>query len=219
MADPPAWDYAELKAQITEYLINDDVDADAQEAIILLAEAELSRRLSSHLQTTTISGTANSESIALPDDFIEPVTFYLDRTPKVVLTYLPPEVLRANEENYTDAANPVFYSIIGDNAVLLPAPTVSSTSNYVLEYLKALQTVTTIGINEAGTNWLLTRHKDIYLYACLAQAAQYLNDPVRGREWEARLDRLLAQLSRNATRQKYRGPATTQRIGAGAKVI
>jgi hypothetical protein len=51
-------------------------------------------------------------------------------------------------------------------------------------------------VTDSDTNWLLTQHPDLYLYAALVESAPYLKDDERIALWRAELDRRIAEVRR-----------------------
>lgn len=56
------------------------------------------------------------------------------------------------------------------------------------------------------TNWLLTSHPSVYLYACLAEAATFVNDQAKAAMFEAKAEMRIADLQRSEHRDQYSGP-------------
>lgn len=88
---------------------------------------------------------------------------------------------------------PRAYCINGTDIEVAPVPTSATTLNYSA-YIGITPLATT------PTNWMLTAHPDLYLYASLIHTASYLMDDARLPMWNAQYDQrceLFAQEERN----------------------
>lgn len=61
-----------------------------------------------------------------------------------------------------------------------------------------------------STNWLLTAHPGLYLYATLAEAANYVQDVENEGKWRAAAEGLIAELNRTAQNDSFSGPLTVR---------
>jgi len=87
----------------------------------------------------------------------------------------------------------------GSWAAATMAGGVTPTSQYQTE-ITFWETLTALS---AGTNWLVEKHPDIYLYATLLQSAPYLRDDPRLQTWGALLDGLLGGLGDFVDEQEF----------------
>ncbi len=77
------------------------------------------------------------------------------------------------------AGKPTYFSIVGNQIRVVPAPDTSYTGELTY-YAKLYKLSSTV-----ASNWLLTSSPDIYLYGALLQAAPYLQDDARISVWSA----------------------------------
>jgi hypothetical protein len=154
--------YSELSAAIIDYM--DDASLSTKtDTFIALAEARFNRVLDTidQQQTTTLDGSGTS--IALPSDYYEVRGLYLNGQ-----YTLPLEALTVNalKSLYPDNLSgvPLAYAIDGPNIVLGPLP--NATCTLTLNYKAKMQGLS----GSATTNWLLTKHPDLYLVASLVAA-------------------------------------------------
>lgn len=61
-----------------------------------------------------------------------------------------------------------------------------------------------------STNWLLTAHPALYLYASLAEAANYTRDAEAETKWRTAAEGLIAELNRTAQNDSFSGPLTVR---------
>src|SRR5581483_617757 len=164
--------YAGLQASIQEFLNRPDL-ASAIPTFITLAENQINRRIrvADMMASTTLS--VSSAATNLPSDFNGVVSFELP-SGNAPLRYEKPEGLRAQRNlNYASAGTPFMWTIIGTTLETCPAP--SGTFACQLVYYQRLPALS----GSQTTNWLLTKHPDIYLYGSLLQTAPYLKDDAR----------------------------------------
>lgn len=162
--------YSELSTAIVDFM-QDANQASHVDVYIALAEARFNRVLDvpDMESSTTLDG--STTSIALPTDFYEVRGLYLNG-----LYTLPLEALTLNalKNLYPDNRSgiPLAYAIDGQNIVLGPLPGASCTLG--LRYKQKIPALTAVNT----TNWLLTKHPDLYLTASLLAAElRGWNDP------------------------------------------
>lgn len=180
--------YSDLQSAISSWL--DGSSFSGREAdFIALCEDEINARLAAAVgvghvirpmidrDTLSITG----EYVDLPDtnsDMILPLTIEvtgLDRPWQV--KYIDPDSLvrlRFGQDEERDAIDiavgsepPRYYSIVGASLRFFPAPESTFTSQFT-RFVK----VPALSDNDT-TNWVLTNHKNVYLYGTLAQAEMF----------------------------------------------
>lgn len=191
-SDPQTWE--ELKASVAEWLNRSDLTAKIPE-LIAFAERRFNRIITvperEAVATTTLSGPA----LALPDDFWALRSIFIDSDPRAALQQVSPSVLRS-EYAVQVTGKPRVFAIIDDQFVFGPAPDDTYTVN-VTYYA----TIPALG-DAVATNWLLTKHPDIYLYGTLLQAEAYLWNDNRLDVWKAALDEAIGELIESGRRRQ-----------------
>lgn len=166
-SDPQTW--AELKTAIANWLNRDDLTAEIPE-FIAYAERRLNRVLIVPDREATATITADAETEALPADFWEARSLYLDQPPRAALDHMPLSELRTYYAA-GDTGRPRHFAIqSGTTLVLGPIP--SGSFSLKLNYY---QTIPALGASQA-TNWLLTKHPDLYVAETLHRAFTFLRD-------------------------------------------
>jgi hypothetical protein len=178
--------YSELKTAIAAWAHNTaltNVLAD----FITLAESRINRLglFNEMEQEATLTATISSRDIALPSGFIEPkglwLTTYGDRIP---IHFLPVEQMPV----YDDSGQPDYWSIDGSNIAFDRPASIAYT--YVLRYTGKFT------LSDASpTNWLLTNHPDVYLYAALMESAVYSRNPEQLPIWKGAFDIALQEVN------------------------
>jgi hypothetical protein len=162
--------YSDLKTSINDWLGRSDLTSKADD-FIDLAEAFFNLKLQTlNMQKTgTITTTANVSTVTLPADYLSMVMVSLSNDPspidKVALKFI-------NEKyRIAQAGRPLVYCDYPENKIQLgPTPD----SAYVLNLIYYYGVTPLDNINT--TNWLLTSLPNLYLSACLYNAAGYIKD-------------------------------------------
>lgn len=166
----------DLKASVAAWLKRSDLATQIPD-FVFLAEARIARdlRLTRQLVSSDLTTTAGVATLALPSDWLESLAAEL-------VGFGPIETcgIEALEAVWgEDGGMPRQCAIRGSTLVLYPVPDGAYTLRLVYWQKLALS-------DDASTNWLLTNHPGVYLYATLAEAEPYLvNDP-RAATWEAK---------------------------------
>jgi hypothetical protein len=171
--------YTGLQAAVADWLNRADLTAQIP-GFIALSEAKFNRELRLRDMLTRSEAVSTNEYVAMPSDFLEAYNLELNMTniaAQQSLEYIGPneaKVLKANK-----AVNEVRYFTIIDGAFeLIPAPQASV--DLLLTYYARIPSLAA-----NGTNWLLTKAPDLYLYSALLEAAPYLKDDERLQIWAA----------------------------------
>lgn len=189
--------YSELQAAARNWLNRpSDLDSRIPEFVVL-AETRFNRVLNTPEMETIATLSTTAESVALPSDFWEARGAYLDTDPRQVLEEVTLAFLRDRYSTQT-TGRPQVYAISGGNIVLAPSP--DTTYSLKLTYK---QSIPPLASN--STNWLLTKHPDIYLYATLLQAEAYGWNDERLGLWKSALDEALAELQKAGNRKRFGG--------------
>jgi len=173
--------YSDLQTSIAAWLKRSDLTSIIPD-FITLAEARIARdlRLRKQVVNTTLSTVAGTQGVTLPSDFLEAENLTLSNTnPPGALSVVTPEILdRKFPEAYV-TGQPRVYTVVGDQ--LLFGPTPDAVYSVSLAYYQRFAALST-----ASTNWLLTNHPNVYLFAALAEGAPYLMEDERAPLWEAK---------------------------------
>lgn len=173
--------YLGLKGAIASWLKRSDLTSSIPD-LVDLAEARIARdlRLRAQVTFTTLTTVAGTEYVSLPTDFLEIENISLDGSVERPLTYETPEQLDARFPLGSGQSKPAVYTIIGDRLYLGPCPDSAYTVKFT--YYARFTALSA----DADTNWLLTKHPSIYLFAALAEAAPFLMNDERTAMWEAK---------------------------------
>ncbi len=170
--------YTELKASIADWLVRADLTA-AIPDFISLAEAQIERNLRTRQMIVRADAYINTEYSAVPENFLETRSFKLNTNPVTPMQFETMDSLDVLASRTNAAGKPIYFSIVGSQIRVVPAPDTSYTGELTY-YAKLSKLSSTV-----DSNWLLTSSPDIYLYGSLLQAAPYLQDDARISVWSA----------------------------------
>ena len=195
MANDPQT-FAQLQASVARWLDNATL-GDRIPELIALAE----RRFNRILNTPEMEATATlvaAPSVSLPADLWEVRAAWIDSDPRRGIEEVTQSVLRSRYPSQAKGM-PEVYAVSGGSLLLGPAP--DSAYNLILTYKQSIPALS----DAVPTNWLLTRHPDIYLWATLLAAEAYLVNDERLGVWKAALDEAIDELIQAANRKRFTG--------------
>jgi len=199
--------FSDLKTSIAGWLGRSDLTSVIPD-FITLAEARFNRVLRTPDMETAGTVSASSESTALPSGFLEMRSAWREDSPDAPLDYFPPSHLRTMRAA-AQSGTPTAYTIVGGNIILAPTPAATETIGlYYYTKVVALS-------DSATTNWLLTAHPDLYLFASLAAAEVYGWHDERLPLLKAGADEIMEQIN-DAGKKRRAGGAPLQQRAATA---
>lgn len=185
--------FTELKAAIATWAHRTDLTAVIPD-FIALAESRINRSAFLHRleQETNLLSVVDARTIALPSGLVEPkalwLTTYNDR---LELRYRLPDLMPV----YDDSGQPQYWTI--DGATIAFDRPADQAYTWTLRYTGSF----TLS-DAAPTNWLLTNHPDVYLYASLLETAPYIRDMEQMQVWKAAYDLALMEVNDKEHRMK-----------------
>ncbi len=195
--------YTDLKASVAAWLNRADLTATIPD-FILLAESRFNRTLRARQMETKANLSITGEYVAVPSDWLEFRSGYIDSAPRRPLAYLSGDTQSARYDTTSDSTSgPVYFSIAGTNFRFSPTPTVV---NAVILYYAAIPAMAS-----NATNWLLTAYPDAYLYGSILQASGYIQDDPRVPGIKQAYDEVIAQITYASTRARWGGPGMATR--------
>ncbi len=187
--------YTELQVAVGLWLNRQDLN-DAIPDFIALGEAANNRRLRVLQMEGRDSGLTDGATIAVPDDWLETRTLRLasPTAGQQILEYVGEEEWdRLEASGLTGTTR--YYTIINGAFQVLPAP--SSNLTYALRYYQTIPP-----LSENGSNWLLVKSPDLYLYGSLLGAEAYLKDDDRLPIWKGIRDEIMSDMMLESERAK-----------------
>lgn len=169
--------YSELQTAIAGWLKRSDLTTQIPD-FIRLAETRIKSLIdvSTLETTTTLSTTPSSDTIALPVDFKSPIALWIaDIDPQEQLNQVLPQSLP-----YNNTPNRPQYWAIDGNNLRFQCPA-DSTYPIKFRYTQLFELS-----DSAPTNAILSGFPDIYLFASLFEAADYIFDDANAMKWNAK---------------------------------
>jgi len=154
------FDYLDLRLAVSEHVGNRAI-TDVFPRLVRLAEATLNKKLRTRKQMTTATLTFANGVAPLPSNLLEIISLFGPNGEPMRATSLADvQFPRSSYGQYAiDGVNVIIYGLTGTRE---------------LRYFAALPTLT---IGPTTSNWLLTDHPHVYLYAVGFEAAKFLRDP------------------------------------------
>jgi hypothetical protein len=187
--------YAELVTAVGNWAHRDDTAfTDRVPEFVKLAEARFNRALRTTDMEETLASTAlSSGEASLPTGFLAWKELRFDGDTDYTLQPKPLEFIRAQDPDST--SNPRYFAVTKSTVICWPAS--GSIKGTYYKEIADLQT--------NSTNWLLTSHPDLYLFATLTEAALYLHDDSRIPLWAEKASALLDAVQRADDRNQFDG--------------
>lgn len=181
--------YSTLQTTVGDWLNRSDLTTVIPD-FITLAEAQFNRTLRHRKMVERATATLDTEYSAMPADWLESIRYQINTNPITVMEFVSPDQAALLKGAYSTSGKPIFYSQIGQQFQVIPAPDSGSAYTGELTYYAKIPALS------AGntSNWLLVDSPDIYLYGALLQSAPYLQDDQRLNIWAAIYQRLIEDL-------------------------
>jgi hypothetical protein len=197
--------YSGLQASIANWTHRSDLTPLIPD-FVTMAESRISRDLRLRRQITvgTLNCVAGVATVTIPDDWLEFENLSVEANPSRQLVYVPVEHIDA-KYNSEDSGIPAVFTIEGSQILLGPKPD----SNYVLDsiYYARFPSIIT-----SSTNWLLTNHPNIYLFACLIEAFLYTQNAEQAAVFTQRYMQGVEQLQQQDDRATHSGSALRVKV-------
>lgn len=194
--------YTGLQASIAAHIHRSDLTAVIPDFVVL-AEARIARdlRLRRQITSTMLPTIASTQAVALPTNFLEAENLsILDGGINKNMEYVNIERLNVKYPEGGQTGVPAVYTFEGSNILLGPVPDgVYSIDLYYYSRWTPLATT--------STNWLLSNHPNIYLFAALAETADYISDPERIARWESKYLAGVQKLQESDDASQFSGAA------------
>lgn len=181
--------FAELKTAIAGWLDVSATDLSSQiDDLITVGEKRIFREARTRDMETALSSAISSGVLALPASYVALKFVYINTAPIQVLERRSAEWLYANYGYQSGSGIPTYIARDGTNFIFGPYP--DSTYTVKGTYYARLT-----AISGSGVNALFTANPDLYLMACLAEAEMILGRDPRIAIWDAKYQRILADVN------------------------
>lgn len=196
--------YSDLQTAVANWVHDNSLTALIPD-FITLGEKRIHREVRCRDNEAALSVAIASGVAAIPADYVELKYAYIDMTPVRVLERTTAR--KIFEQYPTRAASGTPKMIATDNGNFIFGCYPSSNWTIKGTYYKNLVTVSSIW------NTLATNNPDLYLYAALFEAADYVNDEASMNKWNGKYQKVLNDI--NSQEQAERGSGSPLRVVAG----
>lgn len=166
--------YSDLKSAIALWLNRDDLTSVIPD-FITLAEADMCQRLRLRSMLTRATASLDEGYETLPTDFLQMWRVVVNDER---IRFAPTDLLAQYALDWQGEA-PMYFSIVGDQLQLVPAPTVSAPATIEMTYYARPTALS----DSNTTNLFLQKSPALYLYGSLVQASPFLQDDQRVQTW------------------------------------
>ena len=200
----------QLKTSVDAWLARDDVAVTGSDfpQILQIAESDIARDFRFAIQEATTTLNFTGRSVDLPDDFLEARNPFIDDNVRKI-EYKTPQAIR-EAASWQSGRQGAFYTLEGNNASpLLSSATfqmtitgpgsASSPVDIDINYWARFPAL----VNDPDTNWILVNHFDIYLYATLRAACEYIQEDVLEDRYASKYANVVERQNRLENRKRY----------------
>lgn len=181
-----------------------DIGASLYSDLVTVAENRIFRECRSRDMETSFSDSMTAGLLALPSGYLALKTAYVDSSPIQSLERRPAEWVRLTYPETSDSGVPKYIARYGGNFIFGPYPDSAYTVKGI--YYKQLT-----AISGAALNALFTTNPDLYLLACLAESEIIIGRDARVPLWEAKYQRILADVNGAAKAEDASGSGLQMR--------
>lgn len=192
-----------LKSWVLQILDRNDLSGVINK-MVRMAENHLRRKILAVNRESVALLNATGETVNLPADFKQARNVRLLTNPPVTLSQLGISTL---QERYGYSGQPMAYAVGNGQLILGPIP--DGPYNLSLRYLQTIPYLS----DTNPTNWLLSNHADVYVYATLVQAEAFIKEDLDSlAKWKAALEEAIRNINSEGVR--YRHSGTPARISS-----
>ena len=172
--------------------------------LVTVAEARIFREARTKDTEASISTAIASGVVAVPSDYIELKFAYLDTTPSTILERRPAEWIYSQYPTRSSSGIPKCIAREAGNFIFGPY----ADSGYTLKgvYYKKLAALSTTA------HALFTNNPDLYLFGCLAESEILIGRDARIPLWEAKYQKILADVNGQDRAEGASGSTLRMRI-------
>ncbi len=174
----------QLKTSVDSWLVRDDVAVSGSDfpQILLIAESLIAREIRCLVQEVSTTLNFTGRSVDLPADFLEVRNPFIDDNVRK-FEFKTPQAIR-EAASWNNGRVGAFYTLeggskdltgTGDDRVQMTIASPASSSSPLdvdVNYYRRFPAL----VNDTDTNWLIQNHYDIYLYATLRAACEYIQE-------------------------------------------
>lgn len=199
--------YSDLVTAVGTWLDRSDLATYVPD-FIALAEERIYRTLRVKALEAALSDTIASGVIAVPSDYVELKSAYVDGSPTQMLERASVEDIYTNYPTRSSSGKPAYIAREGSSFIFGPYPDAAYTIKGVYyQRLPALSVTNT-------TNWLTENAPSLLLFGALCEAEPFMRNDQRTVLWEAKFQAALTEANRTDKREGMRGSTLAMSAGA-----
>ncbi len=200
--------YATLQTAVTDYMARADLTTFVPGFIQNWEERFYREPMNwAAWMETALNVTMSGGVAALPSDYLELRTAYIDGSPSTSLQRVPLQQMSLHYPRNAPTGYPVWIARQGSNFIFGPQPD----ANYVLKGLYyAKQTV--LRTDADGINWLITNAPDMCLYGAMLEAEPFMRNDERLPVWQSFYDQALQAYRNQSRRENFSGSPLQVRL-------
>lgn len=186
--------YTDFGASLAGWLLDSDsatstdIGVSLVSDLITVGESRIFREARNVDMETSFGDTITAGLLALPASYLALKSAYVDTSPQQSLERRPAEWIRMTYPQTSSSGIPKFIARYGQNFIFGPYPDSAYTVNGI--YYKR-----PTAISGSALNTLFVNQPDLYLYACLSQAAIVTGANPKIPLWEAAYLKILAAVN------------------------
>lgn len=199
--------FSDLKDAIADWMVkaSDTTFTGRAEDFVTLCEADISAEL--RVPELERRGQAQMQTSRefVPPDFMQARTvslMHLSGRRTELIFKSPDQMVQFNENNYSVATVPRYYTIMGRELWFLPEPSPRSDGTpqeFELLYYAKIQPLT----NSAPTNEVLETYPHVYLYGCLRHAATFILDNKAANDYAQKFRTAIETANREGAKSRW----------------
>jgi len=174
--------------------------------IMLVCESQLARNLRLSIQETSVTLSFDGREEDLPADFLELRNVFIDDNVRHT-EYMTPQALRESAawssgrvgQFYTLEGNPTVPTDARTKMVLANEGSATAPTSVEVLYYARLPAL----VDDPDTNWLLVNHYDVYLYAALRAACEWIQEDILEDRYAGKLAAAIEEMSKYENRKRY----------------
>ena len=204
-------DFTTLKADISAWTARDDLTSALLASFIRIGEASIARRvrvLEQETDDTLTLNSGNDFAADLPTGYLGFKHVFDRDASNPEAEYVPPQHFHELNNTPNDAfsfrqAGKLLYTIEANKLKGLLGAGSNEEVTLDVCYIKRFTALS----DSNTTNWLLTYHYDIYLFAALREAWDYIDETEQVAKYSARLDKSITELDgQEGNKRRPAGP-------------
>jgi hypothetical protein len=178
--------YAELQTAVANWMARADLTSIIPD-LIMIGEKRIFREIRARSMETALSSTIASGVIAVPSDYLELKSAYVDGSPAKLLQRATATSIYQQYPLRSSTTKPRLIAREGSNFIFGPYPD----STYTIKGIYYAKPTSI----QSSANALFVESPDLYLFAALLEAQPYIKNDPRIVVWQAKYEQIKEQIN------------------------